>query len=123
MQYQVGKIVRGEVTGIKSYGAFIRLTNGEVGLIHISEISSLFVRNIEDYVHLGQMVRVKILEILEDKSFYRLSYKQAQEHRRQNIRKISTRRKRIKEHDFNPLASLLPHWIEIELQKIKEEAK
>lgn len=123
MQYQVGKIVIGEVTGIKSYGAFVRLDNGEVGLIHISEISSLFVRNIEDYVRVGQKVRVKILEILLDKSFYRLSYKQAENRRRQNIRTITSRRKKIKDHDFNPLACNLPHWIEIELKRIKEETK
>ena len=43
MEFQVGDIMVGEVTGIQNYGAFIRFPNDETGLIHISEISSFFV--------------------------------------------------------------------------------
>ncbi len=121
MLYQVGDIVVGEVTGIQSYGAFVRLESGESGLVHISEISSLFVRNIEDYVYVGQEIRVKILEVLKDKGLYRLSYKQALLRRRQNVRKITSRRRLIQDHDFHPLARLLPIWMNEELKKIKEE--
>ncbi len=123
MQYQVGNIVVGEVTGIQSYGAFVRLDNKESGLIHISEISSLFVRNIEDYVKIGQRVRVKIIDILPEKSLYRFSYKQAQERRRQNIRKMTTKRRKIYDHDFHALQDHLEKWIEAELERIKEEKK
>ena len=42
MEFQIGDMMVGEVTGVQPYGAFIRFPNGENGLIHISEISSLF---------------------------------------------------------------------------------
>lgn len=118
----------GEVTGIQPYGAFIRFPNGESGLIHISEISSYFVRNIADYVKIGQHVRVKIIDILEERNMYRLSLKQVAERRRQNVRKMNAqtapqRKKRvvISQMDFDPLKRKLPEWIEIELQKMEEE--
>ena len=128
MEFQVGDMMVGEVTGLQPYGAFIRFPNGESGLIHISEISSYFVRNIADYVKVGQHVRVKIIDILEDKGMYRLSLKQVTERRRQNVRKMNAqaapqRKKRvvISQMDFEPLKRKLPEWIEIELKKMEEE--
>lgn len=123
MKYSINEIVIGEVTGIQPYGAFVRLESGETGLIHISEISSLFVKNISDYVKIGQQIRVKVIEILNDKNMYRLSYKQNEERRRQNVRKITSNKKRIyiRDYDFNALKDNLDKWIEIELNKIKEE--
>ncbi len=122
MKYTIGEIVLGEVTGIQPYGAFVKLESGESGLIHISEVSSLFVKNISDYLKIGQQIRVKIIELLPDKNLYRLSYKQAYERRRQNVRKITPGRKRmmVKEHDFNALQEHLDQWIKDELVKIKE---
>ena len=123
VKYSINEIVVGEVTGIQPYGAFVKLESGETGLIHISEISSLFVKNISDYVKIGQQIRVKVIEILNDKNMYRLSYKQNEERRRQNVRKITSNKKRIyiRDYDFNALKENLDNWIEIELEKIKEE--
>lgn len=128
MEFQIGDIMVGEVTGIQPYGAFIRFPNEESGLIHISEISSFFVRNVADYVKVGQHVRVKIIDIVQEKEMYRLSLKQVAERRRQNIRKISvealpSRKKKvtISKVDFAPLKEKLPEWIEIELKKMEEE--
>ena len=128
MEFQVGDIIVGEVTGLQPYGAFIRFPNDETGLIHISEISSFFVKNITDYVHINQHVRVKIIDILEDRNLYRLSLKQVAERRRQNIRKInyqSDRKKKvlISHHDFSKLQESLPKWIEKEISIINEEEK
>lgn len=118
----------GEVTGIQPYGAFIRFPNNETGLIHISEISSFFVRKISDYVNIGQHVRVKIIDIIEDKNLYRLSLKQVAERKRQNVRKMNSqsipvRKKKvtISQVDFAPLKEKLPEWINIELKKMEEE--
>ncbi len=127
MEFQIGDIMVGEVTGIQPYGVFIRFPNEECGLIHISEISSYFVRNITDYVNIGQQVRVKIIGIVEDKKMYKLSLKQVAERRRQNIRKMSDplpiRKKRvtISKVDFAPLKEHLQQWIDIELKKMEEE--
>ncbi len=123
MKYSLDEIVVGEVTGIQPYGAFVKLDSGEPGLIHISEISSLFVKNISDYVQIGQKIKVKIIEVLPEKNMYRLSYKQNEQRRRQNVRRLSGQRKRIyiKDHDFHALKEKLDFWIEEELKKIKEE--
>ena len=128
MEFQVGDIMVGEVTGIQNYGAFIRFPNDETGLIHISEISSFFVRDVGDFVKIGQHVSVKIIDIVPNKNLYRLSLKQVAERRRQNIRKmngsLSLNRKKkvtISHIDFEPLKVKLPEWIEIELKRIKEE--
>ncbi len=123
MKYQLGDIVNGEVTGIKSYGAFIKLESGESGLIHISEISPLFVKNIEDYIHLNQKINVKIIEVLQSKNLYRLSFKQVDFKRRQNVRKMFNKKNKYlnKESSFDALRNHLDNWINSELIKIKEE--
>lgn len=128
MEFQIGDIMVGEITGIQPYGAFLRFPNEECGLIHISEISSFFVRNITDYVNIGQHVRVKIIDIYEEKGMYRLSLKQVAERRRQNVRKMTsdtfpTKKKKItiSKIDFEPLKEKLPEWINNELKKMEEE--
>ena len=62
MTYKTGQIVEGKVTGIQPYGAFVALDGHTSGLIHISEISDGFVKDIERYVSVGDIVRVKIIE-------------------------------------------------------------
>ena len=63
MRYMVGEIVEGVITGIKPYGAFVYLDSQHNGLIHISEISERFVRDVHTYVKINQRVRVKILDV------------------------------------------------------------
>jgi S1 RNA binding domain protein len=59
--FQKGEEVEGEVSGITSFGAFIKLPNGEEGLVHISEISNSYVTNIADFINLQDTVKVKVL--------------------------------------------------------------
>lgn len=61
MQPEIGAIVEGKVTGITTFGAFVELPDGKVGLIHISEVSTDYVREIKDYLQVGQMVKAKVL--------------------------------------------------------------
>ena len=74
-KYNIGEIVLGCVTGIEKYGVFVNLDEYYSGLIHISEISSSFVRNIHDYVKLGETIKVKILEEDEESHHVKLSIK------------------------------------------------
>ncbi|NLD79210.1 MAG: S1 RNA-binding domain-containing protein, partial [Mollicutes bacterium] len=46
--YKVDKIVKGNVSGIEKYGIFINLENFYTGLIHISEISNDYIKDIND---------------------------------------------------------------------------
>ena len=56
-----GDIVEGSVTNITKFGAFVKLNNSEEGLIHISEIANEFVNNVEDFVKVGQAIKVLVL--------------------------------------------------------------
>lgn len=66
MPVSVGKIVDGTVTGITNFGAFIELPEGKSGLVHISEISHDYVKNVSDYVKKGDKVKVKVLSVSND---------------------------------------------------------
>lgn len=66
MQLEVGNIVEGKITGITKFGAFVELPENRTGMVHISEVAPVYVKEISDHVKEGQMVRVKILSISDD---------------------------------------------------------
>lgn len=69
-----GDIVYGVITNIIGYGAFVSV--GEYnGLIHISEFSDNFVKNINDYVEIGDKVKLKVVEVDHKNQRLKLSYK------------------------------------------------
>ena len=61
MSEESGGVVQGKVVRIRNYGAFVELPSGEVGLVHISEISNKFVRAVADHLSEGDTVTVKVL--------------------------------------------------------------
>ena len=73
--YQKGEIIRGVVSGIEPYGIFIKIDEDYSGLIHISEISNRFVRNINNYVKPGEVIKVKIIDIDDQSNHMNLSIK------------------------------------------------
>ena len=60
---EVGEEYEGEVVGIKDFGAFIKLTPGKDGLLHISRVANGRVGKVEDVLNLGDVVKVKVLEV------------------------------------------------------------
>ncbi len=72
--YSDKQIVEVDVVKITAFGAFCKLDKGAVGLIHISEISDYFVKNIESFFKVGDKIKVQILEI-KSNSQVCLSYK------------------------------------------------
>ena len=125
IKYNIGDIVTGRISGIQNYGAFVTLQNGMQGLIHISEISSKFVRNISDYLSLDKEIRVKIIDIDTKTNYARLSLKQIGERERQVVRKPPVlKKKRVmipeNELDFKPLEERLEGWIEEALNKKRD---
>ena len=61
---EVGGIYYGQVTRIMPFGAFVDLgCGGKEGLLHISKISNERIKNVEDVLHVGQKVTVKVIEI------------------------------------------------------------
>ena len=73
---EVGKTYLGKVSSIKDFGAFVEILPGRDGLVHVSELSDSFVKNVQDVCKLGEEVLVKILSI-DDQGKIRLSRKAA----------------------------------------------
>ena len=78
MSIEVGSIVDGVVSGITNFGAFINLPENKVGLVHISEVADVYVKDVNDFLKEQDKVKVKILSV-DDKGKIALSVKQAQE--------------------------------------------
>ena len=111
-----GRIIRGTVSGIESYGVFVSCDDYYTGLIHISEISHGFVKNITDFVKIGDLIFVEILDVDEELGHLKLSIKNIE-----YKKNVAVKRKKIKETPlgFKTLEYKLPFWIEETLKKIK----
>jgi len=73
---KVGDIVEGEVTNITKFGAFIKLNDKFEGLCHISEIANEFVSDIGEFINVGDVIPVKVLNTTK-KDKLELSVKKA----------------------------------------------
>lgn len=73
--YKIGDVVKGKVTGIEKYGIFLLMNDGYTGLIHISEISEKFVKNVYDYVQLNEVILSKVIEVDEENQRLKLTIK------------------------------------------------
>ena len=73
--FRKGDIVKGEVTGITKYGVFVSLEDDYTGLVHISEVSDKFVNDLKELFKIGDVIKVKVLDIDEAKSHVNLSIK------------------------------------------------
>lgn len=63
MEFAVGAILEGKVTGITKFGAFVALPGGKSGLVHISNISDSYVSDINEFLAIGQEIKVKVMNI------------------------------------------------------------
>lgn len=113
-KYQIGNIVTGCVTGIEKYGIFVGLDNYYSGLIHISEISDSFVRNIHDYVTIGETIKVKILALDTNDFHVKLSIKgiDYRINRRRRTKIIET------SNGFSSLKKNLDFWMQNKTEEI-----
>ncbi|MFZ2484745.1 MAG: S1 RNA-binding domain-containing protein [Minisyncoccia bacterium] len=66
-RYALGDELTGEVTGLVDFGVFIKLEEGLEGLVHISEIDWGLVENPKTMFKIGEKVKVKVIEIKDDK--------------------------------------------------------
>ena len=112
---KVDDIVKGEVTGIESYGIFVKSEDDYSGLVHISEMSDRFVKDVNSYVKIGEEIHVEIKQINEDEKKCILSIK--------NINYRFDKNKKVREsvRGFYPLKKQLPIWIEEKTEEIKKK--
>ena len=113
-KYTVGSIVYGTVTGIENYGAFVNLDDYYTGLIHISEISHGFVKDVNDFVSIGDTIKVKVIDVDDDSYHVKLSIKDI------NYKNLKPKRVKIEEvgSGFGILGDNLDNWIKIQKSKI-----
>ena len=76
MKIEVNQIVEGKVTGITKFGAFVELSEGVTGMVHISEVSQSYVNDINEFLKVGDVVKAKVLSC--EKGKIALSIKQTQ---------------------------------------------
>ena len=62
-EVKVGSIYDGKVVAVKEFGAFIEIAPGTDGMCHISELDHGFVKNVSDVVSMGDMVKVKVINV------------------------------------------------------------
>ena len=106
-------VIQVTVTGIQNYGAFVDIDGEYDGLIHISEISYGFVKNVSDYLNVGEHIYAEIVEVDDENKQVKLSIKDI------DYRHDGARIKRMAEtkSGFTPLKENLDKWIN---EKIKE---
>ncbi len=75
---EIGKIYQGKVRKLMNFGAFCEILPGLDGLCHVSEVSEGYVKNVADYLRVGDEVPVKVVGI-DDNGKISLSIKQAKE--------------------------------------------
>ncbi|KXT86177.1 S1 RNA-binding domain-containing protein [Streptococcus panodentis] len=117
---KIGDKLKGRITGIQPYGAFVELGNGTIGLIHISEIRPGYIENIHDILKIGQQVQVQVVDYDEFSGKASLSMRTLEEerHRLPRRHRFSNGRCKI---GFEPLGRQMPIWIEEAKGFLKEE--
>lgn len=90
----VGEVLDGKVLSVMPFGAFVSIGENVSGLVHISEISSSYVKDINEHIKKGDSVKVKIIKIDEDGKIS-LSIKQAAPERKEKRKKEDKGEKKV----------------------------
>lgn len=122
MNYQVGDFIVGTVTKVKPYALFLNFDKNAIGMLHISELSDKYVRDIESFASIGDQIKVKVLSIDETNGFLRVSLKQVDEKDRFFVKsKKENKFANVKESGFKDLEEKLPIWIEETIKKARNK--
>ncbi len=116
-QYKKGEIISGTVTGIEKYGIFLSFHHQVTGLIHISEVSDSFVKNVGDYAELNETIQARVLDYDPVGKKLKLSIKNMQ------YRDSSKYGHKIVEtkSGFSTLSKKLDEWIDFKENELLEK--
>ena len=109
--YKVGMTVYGQISGIKPYGAFVKFENNVSGLIHISELSNGFVKNVDHFVKVGEYVMVKIIDVDKQHKQLKLSFKGLSQNTRKYQKRVKFEGLPDNEIGFESIRQALPVWL------------
>ena len=111
-EYIVGEIIEGTITAIRDYGAIMIFNDGKKGLLHISEVANVYIRNIHKYLRIGKTYQVKIIGIEPDGflklSMSKISDEEKEEYHNNGIKKVKIDPEFI---DYSALKEKLGDWI------------
>lgn len=114
-KFESGQILEGKVTGIQPYGAFVALNEEIQGLVHISEVTHGYVKDINEHLTVGDEVKVKVLNVDEEKNKVSLSIRATEEapKRAPKVQKSApVQQQDTDSSGFNTLKDKLEEWIE-----------
>lgn len=119
MLYRKNEIIEVEITAIKPYGAFAKIDDEYSGLIHISEINGLFIKDINDFFKVGSRIKTKILDVDTEKKQIKLSMILDNNDKTKSIK----RRSKLSGTNlgFSLFDEILPEWIKVKLEEIENE--
>ncbi|MBM7646063.1 general stress protein 13 [Scopulibacillus daqui] len=114
--YNVGDIIEGKVTGIKPFGAFVAIDDDHQGLVHISEVAHQYVKDINEFLNVGDVVKVKILSIDEEAGKISLSIRSTLPKPEEKVQKAprNTNKRQPSSSSkpgFNTLEQKLKDWL------------
>lgn len=118
MLYKKDEIIEVEITVLKPYGAFAKVDDEYSGLIHISEINGLFIKDINDVFKIGDKKKVRILDVDEGKKQIKLSMildKNGKTKKRKRTKLSGTNL------GFDLFDEILPEWISSKMEEISCE--
>lgn len=109
-------VIKATVTGVQKYGAFVNTEDYE-GLIHISEISYGYVKNVNDFLKVGDNIFVEVVDVDKNDNHLKLSIKDI------DYKKDGARLTRMAEtkSGFTPLKDNLETWINEKIKQITDK--
>ncbi|GGD00999.1 CvfD/Ygs/GSP13 family RNA-binding post-transcriptional regulator [Enterococcus wangshanyuanii] len=119
MDYKIGMVVDGTITGLQPYGAFVSLSETVQGLIHVSEVQAGYTKNIHNLLEVGQKVKVQIIDIDEYTKKISLSLRTLESQTQQpNYRRKKYFTNKNKKIGFQTLEKELPIWRNEAMEKL-----
>ena len=114
---KINEVVKVKITGIQTYGAFVTTNNNMDGLIHISEISYGYVKNINDYIKIGDKIYAEVIGFNDNNKQLKLSIKDI------DYKNGGSKLVRIAEtkSGFKPLKNNLDKWINDKIKEIMDK--
>jgi small subunit ribosomal protein S1 len=116
-KYQVGQRVKGEVTKIVDYGAFVRIDDGLNGLIHISELSDKLVKDPAKIVQVGKSYELEIISMSKEERHLGLSLKRVLS----KGTAPATRKKKLEGPEVSPEMQRLSEFLDEESEASEKE--
>lgn len=113
-EYAIGNIVKGQVTGIEKYGIFVSFKDNYTGLIHISEVSNDFVKDVNDFIKLNEPIYCEILNVDHNNRKLKLSIKNI------NYKEVDDSKVQESRLGFLPLKNNLDKWIAEKISEINK---